>query len=55
MAVWQERQETADLWIDARRGGSLEFRALSGLQKTYRDVRTAAKTIYLRWCESRRK
>ena len=33
MSAWQERQSVADIWIDARRGGSLEFRALSGLQK----------------------
>ena len=43
MSAWSERQPVADLWIDARRGGSLEFRALSGLQKSYRDVRAAAK------------
>jgi CelD/BcsL family acetyltransferase involved in cellulose biosynthesis len=49
MSVWQERQETADLWIDARRGGSLEFRTLSGLQKAYREARATAKTLYLQW------
>ena len=25
MAAWRERQAMADVWIDARRGGSLEF------------------------------
>ena len=55
MAVWQERQETADLWIDARRGGSLEFRALSGLQKSYRDTRAAAKAVYRQWRKPRNK
>ena len=39
MAAWTERQPVADLWIDARRGGSLAFRVLSALQtKTYRDT-----------------
>jgi CelD/BcsL family acetyltransferase involved in cellulose biosynthesis len=55
MSAWQERQEVADLWIDARRGGSLEFRALSGLQKSYRDVRIAAKAVYKQWRKPRKK
>ena len=46
MAAWSERQPVADLWIDARRGGSLAFRFLSGLQKGYRDLRAAAKNAY---------
>jgi CelD/BcsL family acetyltransferase involved in cellulose biosynthesis len=54
MSAWQERQSVADIWIDARRGGSLEFRALSGLQKSYRDVRAAAKAAYLKWRKSRK-
>jgi CelD/BcsL family acetyltransferase involved in cellulose biosynthesis len=54
MSAWQERQSVADIWIDARRGGSLEFRALSGLQKSYRDVRAAAKAAYLKWQKSRK-
>ena len=54
MSAWQERQAVADIWIDARRGGSLEFRALSGLQKTYRDARAAAKVAYLKWRKSRK-
>jgi hypothetical protein len=55
MSAWQERQEVADLWIDARRGGSLEFRALSGLQKTYREARATTKALYLQWRKSRKK
>jgi CelD/BcsL family acetyltransferase involved in cellulose biosynthesis len=55
MSAWQERREVADLWIDARRGGSLEFRALSGLQKTYREARATAKAVYLQWRQSRKK
>ena len=54
MSAWQERQSVADIWIDARRGGSLEFRALSGLQKSYRDVRAAAKAAYLKWRKTRK-
>ena len=54
MSAWQNRQPIADIWIDARRGGSLEFRALSGLQKAYRDTRAAAKAAYLKWRNSRK-
>jgi CelD/BcsL family acetyltransferase involved in cellulose biosynthesis len=46
MAVWTERQPVADLWLDARRGGSLAFRSLSSLQKSYRDLRATAKSAY---------
>lgn len=55
MSAWTGRQAVADLWIDARRGGSLEFRALAGLQKSYRDVRAAAKAAYLKWRKSRKR
>lgn len=55
MAAWTERRAVADLWIDARRGGSLEFRMLSILQKTYRDLRVAAKETYLNWRKPRKK
>lgn len=55
MAAWTERQAVADLWIDARRGGSLEFRVLSTLQKTYRELRAAAKDTYLNWRKPRKK
>jgi CelD/BcsL family acetyltransferase involved in cellulose biosynthesis len=54
MSAWQERREVADIWIDARRGGSLEFRALSGLQKTYREARATAKAVYQQWRKSRK-
>ena len=39
MSAWSERQSVADIWIDARRGGSLAFRVLGVLQKRYRDLR----------------
>jgi hypothetical protein len=55
MSAWTERQPIAELWIDARSGGSLEFRALSGLQKSYLDVRRTAKTAYLKWQKSRKR
>lgn len=47
MSAWTERQSVADLWIDARRGGSLTFRILSGLQKYYRTMRALTKSAYL--------
>ena len=47
MAAWTERQTMADIWIDVRRGGSLTFRVLGGLQKRYRDARGAAKNARL--------
>ena len=46
MAVWTERQPVADLWLDARRGGSLAFRSLSALQRSYRELRATAKSAY---------
>ena len=49
MSAWAERQAIADLWIDARRGGSLAFRVLSRVQKSYRDMRGAAKSAYRTW------
>jgi CelD/BcsL family acetyltransferase involved in cellulose biosynthesis len=47
MSAWTERQSVADLWIDARRGGSLTFQILSGLQKHYRAMRALTKSAYL--------
>ena len=44
---FSERQAIGNLWLDARRGGSLAFRSLSALQKTYRELRATAKTAYL--------
>jgi CelD/BcsL family acetyltransferase involved in cellulose biosynthesis len=52
MSVWTERQAIADIWFDVRRGSSLAFRVLGGVQKFYSDVRARAKTAYLaleRW------
>ncbi len=47
MAAWSERQAMADVWIDARPGGSLEFSILTRLQKTYLSLRMQAKAAYL--------
>jgi CelD/BcsL family acetyltransferase involved in cellulose biosynthesis len=47
MSAWSERQAMADVWIDARRGGSLEFSILIRLQKTYLSLRAQAKAAYL--------
>jgi CelD/BcsL family acetyltransferase involved in cellulose biosynthesis len=55
MATWTERQAVADLWIDARRGGSLQFRVLGTLQKSYRDLRATAKRAYLAWRSKRKR
>lgn len=49
MAAWTERQPVADLWFDARRGGTLSFRALSAAQQVYRLLRAGAKRAYLAW------
>lgn len=46
MSVWTDRQSVADLWIDARRGGSMTFRILSRLQKRFRELREIAKDAY---------
>src|SRR3954453_4507273 len=43
MSVWTERKSVADLWFDARRGGSLSFRSLGALQVSYRELRASAK------------
>ena len=55
MSAWTERQPIADLWFDARRDGSIAFRAASGVQKTYRDLRHAAKRAYLTRRKSRKR
>ena len=52
MSAWSERQPVADLWIDARRGGSLTFRVLCGIQRNYRAARSVAKNLYLAWQKS---
>jgi len=46
MSAWSERQSVADLWIDARRGGSTAFRLLGSLQQIYRTLRVFAKHAY---------
>jgi CelD/BcsL family acetyltransferase involved in cellulose biosynthesis len=47
MSVWTERQAVADMWINTRRGGSLAFGVLCGLQKRYRKLRALTKGAYL--------
>ena len=54
MSAWTERQPVADLWFDARRGGSTAFRVLATLQKDYRSLRAAAKGAYLAWRQWRK-
>jgi CelD/BcsL family acetyltransferase involved in cellulose biosynthesis len=49
MSAWSERLAIADLWIDARRGGSPAFRALARVQQGYRHLRGAAKSGYHAW------
>jgi CelD/BcsL family acetyltransferase involved in cellulose biosynthesis len=46
MASWSERQQIAELWIDARRGGSASFAHLSRLQDIYLRLRTQVKAAY---------
>jgi CelD/BcsL family acetyltransferase involved in cellulose biosynthesis len=54
MSAWTERLTVADLWIDARRGGSVMFRVLCGIQKCYRKLRATAKSAYLSCRKSRK-
>lgn len=49
MSAWTGRQEVADLWFDARRGGSLAFDLLSRAQLAYRAGRAGAKQLLSRW------
>jgi CelD/BcsL family acetyltransferase involved in cellulose biosynthesis len=49
MSAWTERRPVANVWIDARRGGSAAFQSLSGLQLIYRNVRNTAKGLYHAW------
>ncbi|HEX3708884.1 MAG TPA: GNAT family N-acetyltransferase [Pseudolabrys sp.] len=46
MASWSERQPMAEMWIDARRGGSATFAHLSRLQAVYLRLRAQAKAAY---------
>jgi CelD/BcsL family acetyltransferase involved in cellulose biosynthesis len=49
MSAWTERRPVANVWIDARRGGSAAFQMLGGLQLIYRNVRNTAKSLYHAW------
>lgn len=46
MAAWRERVPLAQLWFDARTGGSAAFAALARVQHAYLALRTRAKTLY---------
>jgi len=48
MSVWTERESIANLWIDARRGGSIAFEILWRLQKAYCALRAMVKTAYFK-------
>lgn len=47
MAAWSERQQIANLWIDARRDGSFTFAVLTRMQRAFLSMRTEAKHVYL--------
>jgi CelD/BcsL family acetyltransferase involved in cellulose biosynthesis len=49
MAAWSERQDIAQVWIDARAGGSRRFVVLCRLQKALFGLRAVAKQKYLSW------
>jgi CelD/BcsL family acetyltransferase involved in cellulose biosynthesis len=49
MSAWTERRPVANVWIDARRGGSAAFRMLGSIQSIYRDLRNAAKRAHHVW------
>lgn len=55
MASWSERQPMAEMWIDARRGGSAAFAHLSRLQDIYLRLRVQAKAAYARTRGRRRR
>jgi CelD/BcsL family acetyltransferase involved in cellulose biosynthesis len=46
MAAWGERQAMAELWFDARRGGSVAFAHISRLQDAYLRLRAQVKAAY---------
>jgi len=48
MAVWDGREAMAELWLDARRGGSAAFAHLSRLQDIYLRLRRQAKAAHAR-------
>jgi CelD/BcsL family acetyltransferase involved in cellulose biosynthesis len=47
MSAWTEREQIADVLLDARRGGSLTFRAVAGLQRHFLALRARAKALYV--------
>jgi CelD/BcsL family acetyltransferase involved in cellulose biosynthesis len=47
MGAWSERQAMAELWLDARRGGSAAFAHVTRLQDIYLRLRAQAKAAYL--------
>jgi CelD/BcsL family acetyltransferase involved in cellulose biosynthesis len=49
MAAWSERQDIAQVWIDARPGGSWRFVMFCRLQKALFGLRAVAKQKYLSW------
>jgi hypothetical protein len=51
MSAWSEREAMAQLWFDARRGGSTGFAVLSRLQLGYLALRGRAKAIYLKYLQ----
>lgn len=55
MSAWQHRKAVADLWLDARRNGSFEFRALSTVQRAYRHLRATARQAYLAFGRQRKR
>jgi CelD/BcsL family acetyltransferase involved in cellulose biosynthesis len=46
MAAWTERAAIAQVWFDARRGGSPAFTVLTRLQMGYLALRRRAKALY---------
>jgi CelD/BcsL family acetyltransferase involved in cellulose biosynthesis len=54
MAAWQERATIAQLWLDARPGGSAMFTLLAPLQMAHLTVRAQAKAFYYRQLRGRR-
>ena len=49
MAAWSERQTIAQVWLNARRGGSRRFVLAAWLHKTFVGLRARAKDHYLSW------
>ena len=47
MGAWMEREALADIWLDARRGGSASFEVAVTVEKVYRTLREKLKNVYL--------